>query len=72
MKCRPSSLYGLRGFVAYAFDSAVSLWGGAFEAALHEAVEGAKDAEAARRKQQAVLRRWVPSGAAGYRDPAQG
>lgn len=72
MKCRPSVLYGLRGFVAYAFDSAITLWGSAFDSALQGAVEGAKDSAAARRKQMAVLRRWVPLGAAGYRDPARG
>jgi hypothetical protein len=69
MRCRPSSLYGLSGFVAYAFDSAVTLWGTSFEAALHEAADGAKDADAVKRKQMSVLRRWVP-GVAGYRDPA--
>jgi hypothetical protein len=71
MRCRPSSLYGLVGLPAYAFDSAVTVWGTNLNEALHKAAEGAKDSKAATRSQQAVLRRWLGAGAAQYRDPAK-
>lgn len=59
---RPSQTFGIASpFVAYAVDSAVARWGTAFDAAIAEAGADAKDAEAAARKQGAVLRRWVPS-----------
>jgi hypothetical protein len=60
-KCRPSAVYGIEAgsFEAYAFDSAVTRWGMAFEAALSNAGGGnAKDPEAA---QRTVIRRWLPS-----------
>jgi hypothetical protein len=72
MRCRPSEIYRLDGLPAYAFDSAVILWGRGFEAALHAAANGAKDAKAAERAQRTVLSRWVPLEAAQYRDPARG
>lgn len=71
LKCRPSEVFGLSGLPAYAFDSAVTRWGTAFTAALQVAVRDAKDAKAAERAQNTVLRRWVPAGAAQYRDPAR-
>lgn len=70
MNCRPSSLYGLEGFEAYAFDSAVVRWGTAFDGALSEAASGAKTPEAAQSAQQRVIRRWLPS-ERRYADPAR-
>ena len=48
-------------FVAYAFNSAVVLWGTSFDAALEEAVHGAKTQEQAENKQASAVRRWIPS-----------
>jgi hypothetical protein len=71
MRCRPSDVYGLEAgsFEAYAFDSAVVRWGHAFEAALSDAVHGAKNDQAAEVARQRVLRRWLPS-ERRYADPA--
>lgn len=70
MKCRPSEVYGIEpgSFEAYAFDSAVVRWGSAFEAALSDAVHGAKNEGAAEMARQRVLRRWLPS-QRRYADP---
>lgn len=72
MRCRPSAVYGLEegSFEAYAFDSAVIRWGSAFNAAVSEASQGAKDANAAEAARGRVLRRWLPS-ERRYADPAQ-
>jgi hypothetical protein len=72
MKCSPSSVYGIEAgsLEAYAFDSAVVLWGTSFDAALSEAVHGAKTQEAASMAHGRVLRRWVPS-ARQYADPGK-
>lgn len=69
-KCRPSAVYGIEAgsFEAYAFDSAVTRWGLAFEGALSSAGGGsAKDPEAA---QRTVIRRWLPS-QRQYANPAE-
>jgi hypothetical protein len=61
LRSRPSEVLGITDeFVAYALDSAVVLWGTAFDAALQESVGSAKDHEAALRAQQKVMRRWLP------------
>lgn len=71
MRCRPSEVYRLNDeFVAYAFDSAVARWGMAFDAAMADAANGAKDAEAGERARQRVIRRWLPS-ERKYADPRQ-
>jgi hypothetical protein len=71
MHCRPSAVYGLApgSLEAYAFDSAVVRWGTAFEAALQDAVQGAKTDQAAAAARQRVLRRWLPS-ERRYADPS--
>lgn len=70
MGCRPSGVYGLEGVEAYCFDSAVTRWGSAFEAALHKAVSGQNDERAAERAQQKVISRWLGLGTTGlYADP---
>jgi hypothetical protein len=62
MHIPPAQVIGIKGeFEAYAFNSAVVLWGTAFDAALSEAVQGAKSAEQAEAKQRQVVRRWIPS-----------
>lgn len=72
LSCRPSAVYGIQNpLTAYYFDSAVTRWGQALEADLQAASEGAKDARAAQRAQDRVLRRYVPS-TARFRDPAKG
>lgn len=59
---KPSVTYRVQSpFVAYALDSAVARWGMAFDNALAEAGNDAKNADQAERKQAQVLRRWVPS-----------
>ena len=72
MRCRPSAVYGLEAgsFEAYAFDSAVVRWGTAFEAALSDAVHGAKTEQAAEAARQRTLRRWLPS-ERRYADPTR-
>lgn len=71
MRCRPSEVYRMSDeFVAYAFDSAVTRWGTAFEGAMAEAANKAKDADAAERAQQRIIRRWLPS-ERKYADPRQ-
>jgi hypothetical protein len=57
----PSELYGLTGIEAYALNSAVVLWGTAFDAAVTRATSSAKTSEAAEAAAQKVLRRWIPS-----------
>ncbi len=57
-------------FVSYAFDSAVTRWGMAFEAALADAGNGAKSTEKAEAARQRVIRRWLPS-ERKYADPRQ-
>lgn len=75
MHSRPSEVYGIEraygSFAAYCFDSAVVAWGTAFESALENSIQGAKNSQAAQRVQGQVLRRWVDVGTAGYADPAQ-
>lgn len=71
LKCRPSEVYRMRDeFVAYAFDSAVTHWGTAFDAAAESAVAGAKDRQAAERAQDKVIRRWIPE-TRKYADPTR-
>lgn len=71
MRCRPSEVYKMKDeFVAYAFDSAVCRWGMAFESAMAEASNGAKDANKAEQAQQRVIRRWLPS-ERKYADPSK-
>lgn len=68
---RPSEEFRIRDpFVAYAVDTCVSRWGQAFDAALSEAVQGAKTEQAAEQAQQRVLRRWLPS-ERRYADPTR-
>jgi hypothetical protein len=62
MKTPPSAIIGIKDdFIAYAFNSAVVLWGSSFDAAVEEAVHGAKSKEQAESKQRQVVRRWIPS-----------
>jgi hypothetical protein len=71
LHCRPSEVYGMDdAFVAYSFDSAVTRWGMAFEAALQDASEGAKTPQAMESARQRVVRRWIPS-ERRYADPSQ-
>lgn len=71
MRCRPSEVYKMTDeFVAYAFDSAVTRWGMAFESAITEATNGARDADKAEAARQRVIRRWLPS-ERKYADPRQ-
>jgi hypothetical protein len=72
MNCRPSQVYGLEegSFEAYALDSAVVRFGSAFEAAVSDATNGAKNPEAAEAARHRVLRRWLPS-ERRYADPAK-
>lgn len=62
LKTSPSALMRIADdFVAYAVDSAVVLWGTAFDAAVEEAVRDAKTTASAEAKQRQVVRRWIPS-----------
>jgi hypothetical protein len=62
MRVPPSEVISIKDeFVAYAFNSAVILWGTAFDAAVQDAVNGAKSQEQAEAKQRQVVRRWIPS-----------
>lgn len=62
MRCKPSDVIGIKDdFIAYAFNSAVVLWGSNFDAALEEAVRGAKTQQEAESKQRTTVRRWIPS-----------
>jgi len=62
MKVPPAEVIGIRDpFTAYAFNAAVVLWGNSFDAAVAEAVHGAKSQEQADAKQRQVVRRWIPS-----------
>jgi hypothetical protein len=71
MRCRPSEVYKMTDdFVAYSFDSAVTRWGMAFEAAISDAGNGAKNADKAEAARQRVIRRWLPS-ERKYADPLQ-
>jgi hypothetical protein len=71
LHCRPSEVYRMSDdFVAYAFDSAVTRWGMAFEAALSDAANGAKTPEAAEKARQRTIRRWIPS-ERKYADPTK-
>jgi len=65
-------VYGLEqgSFESYAFDSAVVRWGSAFDAALQDAVQGAKNEQGAEAARQRVIRRWLPS-ERRYADPAK-
>jgi hypothetical protein len=71
LKVRPSEVVGVLGFPGFCLDEAVVLWGTSFDAALQEAADGAKDAKAAATARGRVLRAWLPSGAAQYRDPGK-
>lgn len=71
MRCKPSDVIGISDpFTAYAFNSAVVLWGTSFDAALEESVRGAKSEQEAESKQGTVIRRWIPS-TRRYADPAR-
>jgi hypothetical protein len=71
MNIRPSQVLDLDDpFEVYALDSAVVRWGTSFEAAIADAVNGAKDGNAAEKAQQRVIRRWIPS-TRQYADPRQ-
>jgi hypothetical protein len=71
MRCRPSEVYKMTDeFVAYAFDSAVTRWGMAFDSALAEAANSAKNPDKAQVAQERVIRRWLPS-ERKYADPRQ-
>ena len=62
MKIPPAAVIGLKDeFIAYAFNSAVVLWGTSFDAAVEEAVRGANTPEQAEARQRQVVRRWIPS-----------
>ena len=62
LRCKPSSVIAIRDeFTAYAFDSAVTRWGLAFDRAIEEAAGEAKTKQAAESKVQQVVRRWIPS-----------
>lgn len=62
MKKSPAEVIGIRDeFIAYAFNSAVILWGSSFDAAVEEAVREAKSQQQADAKQRQVVRRWIPS-----------
>jgi hypothetical protein len=62
MRVPPAEVIGIKdGLTAYAVNSAVILWGSAFDAAVEEAVQGAKSREQAESKQRQVVRRWIPS-----------
>lgn len=62
MRIPPAEVIGVRDpLVAYALNSAVVLWGTAFDAAVSEAVNGARSQEQADAKQRQVVRRWIPS-----------
>lgn len=62
MKVPPAAVVGIKDeFTAYAFSSAVILWGTAFDSAVEEAVHGARSREQAEAKQRQVVRRWIPS-----------
>lgn len=67
---RPSALLGLNGLEAYALDAAVVRWGTAFDAAIAEASQDAKDAGKAEAAVQRVIRRWIPS-QRSYADPGR-
>jgi hypothetical protein len=61
LQTRPSEVLRITDeFIAYAFDSAVILWGTSFDAAISEAVGSAKNREAAEKAQMRVIRRWLP------------
>lgn len=72
MNCRPSAVYGMEpgSFEAYALDSAVVRWGTAFQAAVSDAVQGAKTEQAAEMARQRTIRRWLPSQRV-YADPGK-
>lgn len=56
-----SEIAGLQGLEAYALDMAVLRWGTAFQSAIDQAANGAKNQNEANSKVQTVIRRWVPS-----------
>ena len=56
-----AEIVGMTGLEAYAINAAVVRWGTAFDAALAEAADGAKNRQQAEQKTQTVIRRWVPS-----------
>lgn len=59
MRIPPSAQLGIEDpFTAYCLDQAVARWGTHFDAALAEAAGDPKTAE---RKQQQVVRRWIPT-----------
>lgn len=61
LKCRPSDVLGLTEPIErYAFDSAVVLWGSAFDAAVEGAARDAKTQQEAENKINGVVRRWLP------------
>ena len=71
MRCKPSEVIGIMDpFIAYAFNSAVILWGTSFDAAIEEAVRGAKTHQEAENRQGTTIRRWIPS-TRRYADPTR-
>lgn len=56
-----SRTVGLDGLEAYALDAAVIRWGTAFQAALEQSTQGAKNQNEANSKADSVIRRWIPS-----------
>lgn len=61
LRCRPSEILQIADeFEAYALDSAVVRWGTAFDHAVQEAVQGARNTNEAERRQATVVRRWIP------------
>lgn len=56
-----SDIVGLSGLEGYCLDMAVNRWGTAFQLAINQAVDGAKNSAEAERKADGVLRRWVKS-----------
>ncbi len=62
MRVPPSEVLQIRDpFIAYAFNSAVVLWGTSFDAAVEGAVREATSSQQAEAKQRQVVRRWIPS-----------
>jgi hypothetical protein len=62
LKKSPAEVIGITDdLAAYAFNSSVVLWGTSFDAALEEAVRGAKSTQEAENKQRSVVYRWIPS-----------
>lgn len=71
-RCRPSDLFDIEDRrLAYQFDQAVWMFGGALQSEL-DAVEG-KTKQERQRKTDAIIQRWIPEakGKRKFKDPAQ-